>query len=153
MGPPFSPKTTTVRIPQTPPKQITSNPDTTTPKTTTTHSITSTATKRENSGSVGFGFHVLGSRGVSKRRYLAASNSINMKAVMALTGQSSPPPYAANTPNGSPYLPRINRFGQHRRLGVYERIQVEWIKKALLRQEKGLKWDEKTGEPLFVVGD
>ncbi|KAF3934728.1 hypothetical protein ABW20_dc0106730 [Dactylellina cionopaga] len=63
-----------------------------------------------------------------------------------------PHPYPAASP---PYLSRvrINRFNalQPRKMGIYEKIHAEWIKKALMRQQKNLKWDPMTGEPLFEV--
>ncbi|KAF3902104.1 hypothetical protein ABW21_db0202704 [Orbilia brochopaga] len=53
-----------------------------------------------------------------------------------------------------PYIPRLHRarMARQRRIGIYEKIHAEWIQKALLRQEKNLQWDPKTGEPLFNVG-
>ncbi|KAK6499385.1 hypothetical protein TWF506_004012 [Arthrobotrys conoides] len=50
-----------------------------------------------------------------------------------------------------PYFSRIRRFQGPRKPGVYEKIHDEWIRKALLRQERDLKWDPETGEPLFDV--
>ncbi|KAK6359945.1 hypothetical protein TWF696_001069 [Orbilia brochopaga] len=54
----------------------------------------------------------------------------------------------------STYIPRVHRarMARQRRVGIYEKIHTEWIQKALLRQEKNLQWDQKTGEPLFNVG-
>ncbi|KAF3911257.1 hypothetical protein AA313_de0202807 [Arthrobotrys entomopaga] len=86
MVPPFSPTSpTVVKAPQTPLIQVIPAIPTITP-TTAARSITDTAGKKENTAgaSIGFGSHVLASRGVSKRRYLAACNSINMKAVTAM---------------------------------------------------------------------
>ncbi|KAK6338402.1 hypothetical protein TWF730_002464 [Orbilia blumenaviensis] len=68
-----------------------------------------------------------------------------------LLNSPSPLQYPLYNYNG-PYFARVRRF-QSRVKGVYEKIHEEWIKKALLKQEKGLKWDPKTGEPLFKVPD
>ncbi|KAK6517439.1 hypothetical protein TWF281_004096 [Arthrobotrys megalospora] len=64
---------------------------------------------------------------------------------------SSPSPIQYPLYNG-PYFSRVRRF-QSRKMGIYEKIHEEWVRKALLKQAKNLQWDPETGEPLFKVAD
>ncbi|RVD81336.1 uncharacterized protein DFL_009202 [Arthrobotrys flagrans] len=76
---------------------------------------------------------------------------IERKTTAAATIANPSPPQHQGTYDG-PYFLRVRRFQGPRKQGIYEKIHEEWIKKALLRQEKDLKWNPETGEPLFEVG-
>ncbi|KAF3223533.1 hypothetical protein TWF106_004924 [Orbilia oligospora] len=80
----------------------------------------------------------------------AAGNTTTITTNTTNTPSSSSPIQYQGTYHG-PYFSRVRRFQGPRKPGVYEKIHEEWIKKALLRQEKDLKWDPETGEPLFDV--
>ncbi|KAK6351877.1 hypothetical protein TWF718_005022 [Orbilia javanica] len=76
---------------------------------------------------------------------------IERKPAGAVVDTDSPSPTQYQGTYIVPYFTRPRRFQGPRKQGVYEKIHEEWIKKALLRQEKDLQWDPKTGEPLFEV--
>ncbi|EGX44509.1 hypothetical protein AOL_s00188g177 [Orbilia oligospora ATCC 24927] len=80
----------------------------------------------------------------------ATANTTTITTNTTNTPSSSSPIQYQGTYHG-PCFSRIRRFQGPRKPGVYEKIHEEWIKKALLRQEKDLKWDPETGEPLFDV--
>ncbi|KAK6510139.1 hypothetical protein TWF481_004853 [Arthrobotrys musiformis] len=73
-------------------------------------------------------------------------------AAAAPTAASTPSSPGHYTTYTGPHFSRPRRFAQQRKMGMYEKIHEEWVRKALLRQEKDLKWDPETGEPLFKVG-